>query len=183
MWRLVVLLTGAVTALPTSLFAQDAHALAQQCRAAAFRQVGGGVQTVELIARLQEQCIQQRGVGRAAAAGASSATALHLSRTAIVGKPVRLDYHYSVNPDCTIRGYPEMRVTGQSRLGSLSTRREGDFPTFPPANVRHVCNTTRVGATHLWYVASAPGMDTVSVRVVYPTGNTVTRSYTINVMR
>ncbi|WP_210247602.1 hypothetical protein [Salinarimonas soli] len=181
MLRLIVSVMGGLLVLPAAVRAQDGNALAQRCRLEAFRQVGGGVQPVELVTRLQDQCIRRGGpAGGTEGRLSASRTA---QRTAVVGKPLKLDHHMSLNPDCTSMGYPEARIIKPGSIGTVSTRKAADFSLFPASNARHVCNAKRASATQVWYVASRAGSDTVSTRVIFPSGNAVTRTYVIEAVR
>lgn len=104
---------------------------------------------------------------------------LSTGRVALVGKPLKLDRFYSINPDCTSIGAATVRVLEAPQHGSISQRDEADFPFFVPANPRSVCNTKRVPTRQLWYTARTAGMsDRIVVEVIFANG--ATRNVTFN---
>jgi dienelactone hydrolase len=73
-----------------------------------------------------------------------------------------------VNPDCTSRPPPELRVTRRPAHGVARIVRRQGFPAYPPANPLAVCNRTRIPTNDLDYtpVASFTGMDFTAFTIV-----------------
>ena len=92
-------------------------------------------------------------------------------RVAIVGKPLKLERFYAINPDCSSLGSTTIRVISGPQHGTISQRDEADFPYFVNANPRSACNRRRVPTRQLWYTASTPGMsESIVVEVIYVNG-------------
>lgn len=94
------------------------------------------------------------------------------TKTVVAGKPFRLDFAYSTNPDCTSTGDVVVRVTSPPSNGSVSIYKSSVFPNFPASNVRSACNTRRVPGTIATYTARRgyTGSDTVSLEMIFPSG-------------
>jgi hypothetical protein len=113
----------------------------------------------------------------------SAATAQAQTRTAVAGKPLKLYAAYSANPDCSSAGEVVVRVTQSPRYGRVAIARTGVFPNFPASNSRSACNRRRVPGTVATYVAQRgyTGRDSVSLEVIYPTGQHRQAGYDIAV--
>jgi hypothetical protein len=105
------------------------------------------------------------------------------TRTVIAGKPFKLHAAYATNPDCSSAGDPVIRVTAPPANGSVSIGRGSAFPYFPESNPRSACNRRRVPATVATYVARRgySGPDSVSIEVIYHTGQVRQGSYSLMV--
>jgi hypothetical protein len=111
------------------------------------------------------------------------ATAQQLSKVAVSGKPVILDFIFNTAPDCTNFGYAEVRITSQPQNGRVSVTRTTNFPSFPASNIRHVCNSRRVPGVEVRYTSQAGflGTDYVSVESISPQGSSFSRRFAITV--
>ena len=94
-----------------------------------------------------------------------------------------MDWHQSLNPDCTGRGYPEVRLEGGPSHGSVSLSRGKDYSGFPQSNPISKCNVEARPSTQIWYTPAAGylGTDAFEVLVIYPSGNTRKIYYNISV--
>jgi hypothetical protein len=103
--------------------------------------------------------------------------------TAISGKPLKLNFSNSTNPDCTSVGETVVRLTQEPRHGKVTISKASDFPSFTKGNARRDCNKKRVAGTKTIYVSERGylGPDSAAIEIIFPTGNTAPRSYTINV--
>ena len=110
---------------------------------------------------------------------ASAATAQ--TRTVVAGKPFKLYQAYETNPDCSSAGDPVIRVSAPPSNGRVSVARGSAFPNFPPSNIRSACNRRRVPATIATYNARRgyTGPDSVSIEVIYASGNTRQQSFNL----
>jgi hypothetical protein len=106
------------------------------------------------------------------------------ARLAASGSPVRLDFVYSTNPDCTAAGHPEIRIIQQPQNGRVEVTKTADFPNFPPSNIRSECNRRRVPGVLVRYTSQRGfvGTDSVTIEGLFPSGaNYGARRYTITV--
>jgi len=102
----------------------------------------------------------------------SISTADAQTKTVIAGKPFRLDFAYSTNPDCATTGDVVIRVTSPPSNGSVAISKSSVSPNFPASNIRSACNARRVPGTIATYVARRgyTGPDTVSLEMIFPSG-------------
>jgi hypothetical protein len=126
-------------------------------------------------------------VGSAAAAALllvpAMAHAQHLQKTALAGTPLKLNFSNATNPDCSSRGETVVRLTQAPQHGKVTIARASDFPSFPKGNTRYSCNKKRVAGTATVYVSEKgyTGTDSAAIEIIFPTGATARRSYTITV--
>jgi len=95
-----------------------------------------------------------------------------------------IDNYYSVEPDCSNEGYPEIRVIRNPDHGSAESHSAEVYPSFNKDNVRYECNKKKVASSQLTY-QSAPGFhgkDTLTIEVRYVHGNFRLVTYSINVL-
>jgi hypothetical protein len=104
--------------------------------------------------------------------------------TVLSGRPLKLHFAYSVNPDCSLRGRPTIRITRAPEHGRVTVTQAMDFPNFPTSNIRSVCNTRRVGGTAIIYVSQRGfvGTDNVQDDTIFPDGHVTQHSSTITVI-
>jgi hypothetical protein len=102
---------------------------------------------------------------------------------AVSGKPVILTFVAHTAPDCTGDGYPEIRITQQPQNGRVDVTKTSSFPSFPPNNIRHVCNTRRVPGIEVRYTSRAGflGSDSVAIEAITPRGGSASRHFAITV--
>ena len=113
----------------------------------------------------------------------SAAQAQQMSLTAISGRPLKLNFSNATNPDCTNVGEVVVRLTREPEHGRVTIAKASDFPSFDKKNARHACNKKRVTGTRTEYVSGRgfTGADSAAIEIIFPTGATARRSYTINV--
>ena len=109
---------------------------------------------------------------------------LSWSKTTIPGKTIWISFHYEVNPDCTLLAIPTVQVLAGPQHGTTSIRSENIFPDFESSNIRHKCNSTKVGGINVYYTPSAGfrGSDQVTLRSTYKSGNVDEIKIRINVL-
>jgi hypothetical protein len=112
-----------------------------------------------------------------------AAQAQRLTMTAIAGKPLKLNFSNSTNPDCSSVGETVVRLTPAPHHGRITISKASDFPAFPKQNVRRACNKKRVAGTQTVYVSERGylGSDSAAIEIIFASGGTARRSYTINV--
>jgi hypothetical protein len=113
----------------------------------------------------------------------AAAHAQHLTKTALSGKPLKLNFSNATNPDCSSVGETVVRLTQAPQHGRITISKGSDFPSFPKGNARRDCNKKRVAGTQTVYVSERGyvGSDTAAIEIIFPTGGTARRSYTIDV--
>jgi len=114
---------------------------------------------------------------------ATAAQAQFATKYAVSGRPLKLDFANSTNPDCSSIGPPTNRVVRAPEHGRLTVAQTSDFPNFPASNTRSECNRRRVAGAALHYVSQRgfTGMDAVGVEIIFASGNMRQKSFTINV--
>jgi hypothetical protein len=113
----------------------------------------------------------------------TAAHAQHRTMTAISGKPLKLNFSNTTNPDCSSVGETVVRLTQAPAHGRVTISKARDFPSFPQNNVRYTCNRQRVAGTKTVYVAERgfTGTDSAAIEIIFASGGTARRYYTINV--
>jgi hypothetical protein len=113
----------------------------------------------------------------------AAAQAQHLTLTAISGRPLKLNFSNTTNPDCTSVGETIVKLTQQPQHGRVTIAKASDFPSFPKQNVRRACNKKRVAGTRTMYVSERgyTGTDSAAIEIIFANGATARRSYSINV--
>lgn len=106
-----------------------------------------------------------------------------MTMTAISGKPLKLNFSNTTNPDCTSIGETVVRMTQEPAHGRVTIAKASDFPSFPKKNARHACNKKRVSGTKTTYVSERgfTGTDSAAIEIIFASGSTARRHYTINV--
>jgi hypothetical protein len=109
--------------------------------------------------------------------------AAHAQTTAVSGKPLKLNFANTTNPDCSSAGETVVRLTQAPQHGRVTISRASDFPSFPVGNSRHDCNRRRVAGTKTTYVSQRGyvGTDSVAIEIIFANGATARRFYTIHV--
>lgn len=113
----------------------------------------------------------------------SAAQAQHMTMTAMSGKPLKLNFSNATNPDCSSVGETVVKLTQAPAHGSVTIAKASDFPSFKKKNVRYACNKQRVAGTKTVYVSERgfTGTDSAVIEIIFASGSTARRSYTINV--
>jgi len=113
----------------------------------------------------------------------AAAQAQHLTMTAISGKPLKLNFSNTTNPDCSSVGETVVRLTQEPQHGRVTVSKASDFPSFPKKNQRHACNKKQVAGTRTMYISERgyTGTDSAAIEIIFASGSTARRSYTINV--
>lgn len=104
-------------------------------------------------------------------------------RHVLSGKPLRIWTVYNINPDCTLAGNVQHRVTRPPRHGRIFVSSRSVFPQYPSWNDRSACNRRRVPGVELSYVSQRgyTGPDSVFIEFIHPGGQLNTLSLSINV--
>jgi hypothetical protein len=113
----------------------------------------------------------------------SSQNTVDISRTVVSGQRMRVDFLYSISPDCTSNGFAAVRVNEQPKHGKLSFENGTGFTNFPASNVRVECNKQRSNGVVVMYEADADytGPDSFDFDTIFPEGFLSKRHYTLAV--
>src|SRR5881227_3306417 len=113
----------------------------------------------------------------------AAAQAQHLTKTALSGKPLKLNFSNVTNPDCSSVGETVVRLTQAPQHGKVTISKASDFPSFPKKNQRYACNKKQVAGTRTMYISERgyTGTDSAAIEIIFASGSTARRSYTINV--
>jgi hypothetical protein len=113
----------------------------------------------------------------------AAAQAQSMTLTALSGRPLKLNFSNTTNPDCTSVGETVVTLTQAPRHGRVTIAKESDFPSFPKKNARYACNKKRVAGTRTVYVSERgyTGSDSAAIEIIFANGATARRYYTINV--
>jgi len=112
---------------------------------------------------------------------ATSASAEYLSRTIPAGGSLKGLYYTELNPDCSLVGYPTIRLTSEPSNGRVTVVKGTAYTNYAAGNARTACNGRRSPAMLVSYQPSKGfvGSDSFSLEIFYQAG--VTRSDTVNV--
>jgi hypothetical protein len=105
------------------------------------------------------------------------------TKVAAAGQKLRVEFLYAIQPDCSSAGKIAVRVLEQPQHGTLTIEEGQGFTFFPKDNPRFACNTVKSDGTLVFYQPNQDylGSDSVTLYVILPFGNTVTRHYAIQV--
>jgi len=101
--------------------------------------------------------------------------------TAVSGERTRIGRDWSVNPDCSRRGDPSVRVLQGPHHGKLDIIREDVFPYWKGGK----CNSRKVLGNAQYYTSDRGfiGTDSVVTRSSYGTGSVQDSTTEINVVK
>lgn len=104
-------------------------------------------------------------------------------RTVAADQKLRLDFLYSVNPDCTSIGFTTVRVLEQPKHGKIEIENETGFTNFPARNPRAECNKRRSDGVAVIYEPEPgyTGTNSISLDAISPSGFLSKRHYAIDV--
>ena len=94
-----------------------------------------------------------------------------------------VDDYYSVEPDCSNPGYPEIKMVHSPGHGTVVVDDSEAYPNFSKDNVRYDCNKKKVATTRVSYesVAGFHGKDSFTIRVRYTNSNLRLVTYNVDV--
>lgn len=95
-----------------------------------------------------------------------------------------VDSYYSVEPDCSNPGYPEIKILRMPGHGTVAVENGEVYPNFSKDNVRYDCNKKKVAGTQLLYesVGAFHGKDSFTIQVRYSNSNIRLFTYNIDVI-
>lgn len=106
-----------------------------------------------------------------------------VSKTAIAGAPTRIAFLQNLNPDCSVRDIPTLRVLTQPAHGKAVNKQMEDFGSFGGPLSNFACNKTKARGVALDYSADAAytGPDTLVYEVIYSNGTDQTTTVNLTV--
>jgi hypothetical protein len=105
-----------------------------------------------------------------------------IARNVASGASQRLNFHVSLNPDCTSEGDVHVRVIKQPEHGKVETSTTMFFPLYSKESNRYKCNQHKVKGVLVTYKADKyVGTDAFDVLVIYPGGLAREMQYDITV--
>ncbi|HEX4779351.1 MAG TPA: TonB family protein [Usitatibacter sp.] len=95
-----------------------------------------------------------------------------VERSARSGTLDRVRSWYDLNPDCSSRGIPTVRVAVPAAHGRIDVSEGVDFPNYPGSDMRHTCNIQRIPAAWVRYRADDGyvGEDMAEIEVLMSDG-------------
>jgi TonB family protein len=105
------------------------------------------------------------------------------TRVVAANQKLNLDFLYSLEADCSSIGFATIRIVQQPEHGKVSSKNGTGFSNFAKENLRYDCNKRRTEGVILSYEPTAryTGPDSLTVDVIYPSGNFWRRHYSIEV--
>jgi hypothetical protein len=112
--------------------------------------------------------------------GAEGLQRVRLDRTVPSGITQRINFHVSLNPDCTSDGNVVVRVVTEPEHGKIEITPTSHFPLFSKESNRYKCNQHKVKGVLVSYKADKyVGDDVFDILVLYPSG--FAREYRYNI--
>jgi hypothetical protein len=103
--------------------------------------------------------------------GAEGLQRLQIARTVPSGTTQRINFHVSLNPDCTSEGNVVVRVVKEPEHGKIEITPTSHFPSFSKESNRYKCNQHKVKGVLLNYKTDKyVGEDVFDILVLYPSG-------------
>jgi hypothetical protein len=108
---------------------------------------------------------------------------LERTRAVASDKKLRLDFVYSLNPDCTSVGFATIRIIEQPKHGKITVENGAGFTNFPKDNLRYECNKSRSDGVVVVYEPESEfkGTDSVLIDAIYASGTSRKLHYAIEV--
>jgi transglutaminase-like putative cysteine protease len=108
---------------------------------------------------------------------------IELSRVAAGGQKVRLEFLYSLDPDCSSIGATIVRILEPPQRGRLIVENGQGFTNFAKDNQRYDCNTRKADGTYVFYQPEDgyEGKDSFTLDIIFPTGTASKRHYAMDV--
>jgi len=123
-------------------------------------------------------------VAATAAAAPAGPKTVEISRTVAADQNMRIDFLYSINPDCTSIGFTTIRVAEQPKHGKITIENATGFTSFPASNPRAECNKRRSDGVAVTYEPEPgyTGTDSIAFDAIFPSGSLSKRHYAIDVL-
>ena len=108
---------------------------------------------------------------------------VEVNRVVASDQKLRLDFLYSLNPDCTSMGFATVRIIEQPKHGRITIENGNGFTNFPQNNLRYECNKIRSDGVIVVYEPEQgfTGVDSANIDAIYASGTSGKRHYSIEV--
>jgi hypothetical protein len=108
---------------------------------------------------------------------------VEFTRAVASEQKLRLDFLYSLNPDCTSMGFATVRIIEQPKHGMITIENGTGFPAFPQTDPRFECNKRRSDGVVVIYEPESgfTGTDSVNIDVIFAAGTSRKGHYSIEV--
>jgi hypothetical protein len=108
---------------------------------------------------------------------------IELKRVAAAGQKIRLEFLFTIDPDCSSVGQTVVRILEPPQHGKLTVENGQGFPFFAKDNPRSDCNTRKSEGTYVFYEAEAgyEGNESTTLDIIFPNGVDSKRRYAIEV--
>jgi hypothetical protein len=131
----------------------------------------------------QEKTLEQLREERAHIYGIEGQRSETVTRIVASGAKQQVGFYTSLNPDCTVSGDINVRVTKQPERGTVETAVKTEYVHYPKENIRSKCNQHRVKGVLVNYKAAEKytGSDEFDLLVLFPHGTAWEIHYNITV--
>lgn len=112
-----------------------------------------------------------------------SDTRFSVPKYAVSGKPLRLEFVWSVNPDCTLRGFATVRLVKAPEHGRVTIEQGPGYSNFRQNSQYFPCNKQQTQGVIVSYASNAgyTGSDSATVEWIDPAGGYRQLEYAITV--
>jgi hypothetical protein len=126
---------------------------------------------------------QQKQPARASQPTPPTAQTFDITRVTASDQELRLDFLYSLNPDCSSIGFAKVRVIKQPDHGTVTIDNGTGFTSFARDNQRFDCNKSRSDGVVIVYQPEPGyvGSDSMVFDTIYAGGSEQKRNYKIDV--
>ena len=134
-------------------------------------------------AATQNPVVAQNPPAQSSPNTAAAPQTVEITRVAATGQRLRVEFLYSISPDCSSNGQTHVRIAEAPQHGALAIENGQGFTNFPKDNQRYDCNTRRSDGTLVFYDPESgfSGKDSITLDVIFPLGQSSKRHYSIEV--
>ena len=106
-----------------------------------------------------------------------------VNKTFPAGRTGTVAFVYSLNPDCSAMGIPEVRVINPPSHGRVQVRPTLGYTSFRQSNQRYECNRRRSRGAQISYTPQSGyvGDDSFSLETFFPSGHAEKRDFHISI--
>jgi hypothetical protein len=114
---------------------------------------------------------------------AAAPQTVEIARVAAIGQKLRVEFLFSISPDCSSNGQTHVRIAEAPQHGTVTIENGQSFTNFPKDNQRYDCNTRKSDGTLVFYDPESgfSGKDSITLDVIFPLGQSSKRHYSIEV--
>ncbi len=75
----------------------------------------------------------------------------NITKTVVANKKTKIGWMFALNPDCTTRAFPTVKIVKQPTNGTVSVGTISDYPSFISFDARASCNKKKAAAQVVYY--------------------------------